>query len=292
MGQLPAGAVHLVETVADAAAFIPRDVMNLAYATQTTLSVDDTAEIVAFLKARFPGIVGPHKEDICYATTNRQEAVKRVAPDGRCHDRGRRAEFVELPAAARSRGAFGLREGGRWCRRARPTSTGTCSAILRGSASPPALPPPKFWSRKSSDAFAARYAVEVEIVRDAHEDVFFPLPRQLRGTVAAGVGDGRLYRCCGRGSRSLSDGVRPSANCCPTRSIAEGVENTNFLLHTSRGYFILTLYEKRVGRRRPAVFPRPDGGTCMRAGSTARSRYATRAGEALGKLANAARRDG
>uniref|UniRef100_UPI00286B05A9 4-hydroxy-3-methylbut-2-enyl diphosphate reductase n=1 Tax=Phenylobacterium sp. TaxID=1871053 RepID=UPI00286B05A9 len=79
MGQLPAGAVTLVETVDDALAFIPRDAANLAFATQTTLSVDDTAEIVAALRTRFPKIAAPHKEDICYATTNRQEAVKSVA---------------------------------------------------------------------------------------------------------------------------------------------------------------------------------------------------------------------
>jgi 4-hydroxy-3-methylbut-2-enyl diphosphate reductase len=79
MGQLPDGAVSLVETVADAAAFAPRDAGNVAFVTQTTLSVDDTAEIVAALRARFPAIAAPHKEDICYATTNRQEAVKAVA---------------------------------------------------------------------------------------------------------------------------------------------------------------------------------------------------------------------
>ena len=79
MGQLPPGAVTLVETVDDALAFTPRDAANLAFATQTTLSVDDTAEIVATLRARFPRIAAPHKEDICYATTNRQEAVKSVA---------------------------------------------------------------------------------------------------------------------------------------------------------------------------------------------------------------------
>ena len=79
MGQLPAGAVTLVETVEDALAFVPRDAANLAFATQTTLSVDDTAEIVAVLRARFPRIAAPHKDDICYATTNRQEAVKSVA---------------------------------------------------------------------------------------------------------------------------------------------------------------------------------------------------------------------
>src|SRR5207253_2482424 len=80
IGQLPPGAITLVESVDEVRTFVPRDPKNLAYVTQTTLSVDDTAEIVAALKARFPDIHGPHKEDICYATTNRQEVVKRVAP--------------------------------------------------------------------------------------------------------------------------------------------------------------------------------------------------------------------
>jgi 4-hydroxy-3-methylbut-2-enyl diphosphate reductase len=79
MGQLPDGAVALIETVADAQSFTPRDPANVAFVTQTTLSVDDTADIVAALRARFPEIAAPHKEDICYATTNRQEAVKSVA---------------------------------------------------------------------------------------------------------------------------------------------------------------------------------------------------------------------
>jgi 4-hydroxy-3-methylbut-2-en-1-yl diphosphate reductase len=80
MGQLPPGAVTLLETLEDAEAFSPRDPAKLAYITQTTLSVDDTAIIVQALKHRFPAIEGPHKEDICYATTNRQEAVKAIAP--------------------------------------------------------------------------------------------------------------------------------------------------------------------------------------------------------------------
>lgn len=78
MGQLPPGAISLVETVEDARAFRRPDGQALAYATQTTLSVDDTAEILAVLKSRFPELPDPHKEDICYATTNRQEAVKRL----------------------------------------------------------------------------------------------------------------------------------------------------------------------------------------------------------------------
>ena len=80
MGQLPEGAVHLIETVDDARAFTPKDPDALAYTTQTTLSVDDTRAIVGVLKERFPRMVGPRKDDICYATTNRQEAVKRIAP--------------------------------------------------------------------------------------------------------------------------------------------------------------------------------------------------------------------
>ena len=80
LGQLPAGAATLVETTQAAQSFQPRDPERLAYITQTTLSVDDTAAIVAVLKARFPAIVGPRKEDICYATTNRQAAVKAIAP--------------------------------------------------------------------------------------------------------------------------------------------------------------------------------------------------------------------
>ncbi len=79
MGQLPEGAVFLVETVADVQNLFVEDERNLAFCTQTTLSVDDTADVVAALKAKFPAIVGPGREDICYATTNRQEAVKAIA---------------------------------------------------------------------------------------------------------------------------------------------------------------------------------------------------------------------
>ena len=79
LGQLPAGVITLIETAADARAFTPKDPTNLAFVTQTTLSVDDTAEIVGVLRERFPAVAGPHREDICYATTNRQEAVKGLA---------------------------------------------------------------------------------------------------------------------------------------------------------------------------------------------------------------------
>jgi 4-hydroxy-3-methylbut-2-enyl diphosphate reductase len=79
MGQLPPGAVTLIQTVAEAEAFTPRDPGNLAFVTQTTLSLEDTAEMVGALRRRFPEIAAPHKEDICYATTNRQDAVKALA---------------------------------------------------------------------------------------------------------------------------------------------------------------------------------------------------------------------
>jgi 4-hydroxy-3-methylbut-2-en-1-yl diphosphate reductase len=79
LGQLPPGAIKLVETVEDAMSFQPRDPENLAFVTQTTLSMDDTADIMSALKTRFPRIVGPHGRDICYATTNRQEAIKAMS---------------------------------------------------------------------------------------------------------------------------------------------------------------------------------------------------------------------
>jgi len=79
MGQLPPGTVKLIEHAADAEVYEPVDPANVAFVTQTTLSVDDTADIVAVLQRRFPRIAAPHKDDICYATTNRQEAVKRLA---------------------------------------------------------------------------------------------------------------------------------------------------------------------------------------------------------------------
>jgi len=78
-GQVPAGEMTLIETVADVDAFVPSDPDNLAFLTQTTLSVDDTAQVVAALQRRFPGIKGPKGEDICYATSNRQTAVKAIA---------------------------------------------------------------------------------------------------------------------------------------------------------------------------------------------------------------------
>jgi 4-hydroxy-3-methylbut-2-enyl diphosphate reductase len=182
-GQLPAGAVSLLETLADAASFAPRDANALAYVTQTTLSVHDTAEIVELLKRRFPAIVGPHKEDICYATTNRQEAVKRVAPI---------VDAMIVVGAPNSSNSQRLKEvaARAGCRRAALVQRaadidwkefGNIArlGITAGASAPEAL------VKEITNAFAARYEVSVETVSAAEEGVFFPLPRPLREIQAA-----------------------------------------------------------------------------------------------------------
>jgi len=183
MGQLPAGSVSLIETLADAANFTPRDANNLAYVTQTTLSVHDTAEIVELLKSRFPAIVGPHKEDICYATTNRQEAVKRVAPivdamivvgapnSSNSQRLKEVAERAGCPRAALVQRAADID----WNEFGNIGRLG----ITAGASAPEVL------VEEIIDAFAQRYAVSVETVSAAEEGVFFPLPRPLRETQAA-----------------------------------------------------------------------------------------------------------
>jgi 4-hydroxy-3-methylbut-2-enyl diphosphate reductase len=182
MGQLPLDAVTLIETTQDARAFAPRDATQLAYVTQTTLSIDDTAEIVAILKERFPAIVGPHKEDICYATTNRQEAVKRVAPgvdalivvgapNSSNSQRLREvAERAGCPTAALVQRADDID----WTRFGNIASLG----ITAGASAPEVL------VEEIIDAFAARYEIDVETVATAQESVFFPLPRDLRPDAA------------------------------------------------------------------------------------------------------------
>ena len=183
LGQLPDGAATLIETLADAEAFSPRDPEHLAYVTQTTLSVDDTAEIVERLKARFPQIVGPHKEDICYATTNRQEAVKRVAPQvdamivvgaPNSSNSLRLKEVAERSGCARA--ALVQRAGDiDWAMFGNIASLG----ITAGASAPEIL------VEEIIGAFAGRYSVSVETVSAAEEDVFFPLPRGLRQNEAA-----------------------------------------------------------------------------------------------------------
>lgn len=183
MGQLPDGSVKLIETLADAEAYAPRDANNLAYVTQTTLSVHDTAEIVDLLKKRFPAIVGPHKEDICYATTNRQEAVKRVAPvvdamivvGAPNSSNSQRLKEVAVRAGC-SRAALVQRAADiDWTMFGDIKSLG----ITAGASAPEVL------VEEIIDAFAARYEVNVETISAAEEGVFFPLPRPLRENQAA-----------------------------------------------------------------------------------------------------------
>jgi 4-hydroxy-3-methylbut-2-enyl diphosphate reductase len=102
MGQSADG-MYLVETVADARQLAVANPRHLAYVTQTTLSMDDAAQVVAALKERFPEIIGPKKDDICYATQNRQDAVKQLAREQRGRDRRRQPLEFQLESPARSR---------------------------------------------------------------------------------------------------------------------------------------------------------------------------------------------
>ena len=178
LGQLPAGAATLVETTQAAQSFEPRDPERLAYITQTTLSVDDTAAIVAVLKARFPAIVGPRKEDICYATTNRQAAVKAIAP---------RCDAVIVVGAPNSSNSLRLVEVAEraGCQRALlvqqaadiPWSElgniGTLGITAGASA-------PELLVTEIIDAFRARFDVTVEAVVTTEERIAFNVPRELR----------------------------------------------------------------------------------------------------------------
>jgi 4-hydroxy-3-methylbut-2-en-1-yl diphosphate reductase len=177
-GQLPPGAVTLVETLDDVAALAPRDPANLAFVTQTTLSVDDTAGIVEALRARFPTVTGPHREDICYATTNRQEAVKRVAPgvDGlivvgspNSSNSQRLREVAERAGCPAARLVLRADEID-WSVFGNLRTLG----ITAGASAPEVL------VEEIIDAFAERYTVTVETVSTADESVFFPLPKSLR----------------------------------------------------------------------------------------------------------------
>jgi 4-hydroxy-3-methylbut-2-enyl diphosphate reductase len=182
MGQLPAGAVTLVQTAEDIARLAVPAGTSLAFITQTTLSVDDTREMVEALRARFPEVVGPHKEDICYATTNRQGAVKRVAP---------LVDAMIVVGSPNSSNSQRLREVAeregcpavRLILRAQDIDWSVFGSVRRlgitaGASAPEVL------VEEIIDAFAERYAVVVESVSTADESVFFPLPRELRGQAA------------------------------------------------------------------------------------------------------------
>lgn len=177
MGQLPEGATVLIETVEDAKAFMPKDPSRVAFVTQTTLSVDDTADIVAALRARFPEIASPHKEDICYATTNRQEAVKAAARDcdvllviGSANS-SNSVRLVEVGRRAGARQAYLIEDAQAldfaWLAGARRV------AVTAGASAPEVL------VQGVIDRLGEAFEVTVEEVDTARETVSFKLPREL-----------------------------------------------------------------------------------------------------------------
>ena len=178
MGQLPKGDVLLVETSEDVAKLNIRDPEKLAFVTQTTLSIDDTADIVAALKLRFPNIVGPHKEDICYATTNRQIAVKEIAPlvDALlvvgAPNSSNSKRLVEVASKAGCSYAQLVQRDTEIDWRA---LEGIQSVGLTAGASAPEV-----LVNEIIEAFRARYKLTIEHVETAQENVNFKAPRVLR----------------------------------------------------------------------------------------------------------------
>ncbi|MEM1391115.1 MAG: 4-hydroxy-3-methylbut-2-enyl diphosphate reductase [Pseudomonadota bacterium] len=183
MGQLPPESMTLIETVEDVEAFDPRDPENLAFVTQTTLSVDDTTEIVEALQARFPSITAPHKEDICYATTNRQEAVKVM---------GQRADLFLVIGAETSSNSKRLvevakREGARQSELIASAENVNWDwfegvdilGITAGASAPEDL------VQGLIAACRARFEITVEEITTAEESVVFKLPKILKSKVPA-----------------------------------------------------------------------------------------------------------
>ncbi|MBV1868226.1 MAG: 4-hydroxy-3-methylbut-2-enyl diphosphate reductase [Marinosulfonomonas sp.] len=180
MGQLPPDEVLLVETADDVAALKVRDPDKLAFITQTTLSVDDTAGIVSALQARFPTIVGPHKEDICYATTNRQAAVKAIA---------KKIDALLVIGAPNSSNSKRLVEVGKaaGCEYAQLVQRavdidwralkGVRSIGISAGASAPEM-----LIDEVLNAFAEKFELTVENVETAQENVEFKVPKILRET--------------------------------------------------------------------------------------------------------------
>lgn len=178
MGQLPEGEVLLVETVEDVATVEVRDAAKLAYVTQTTLSVDDTKDIVAALHNRFPAIVGPHKEDICYATTNRQEAVKAIAP--KCDA----LLVVGAPNSSNSKRLVEVaaKNGCSYAQLVQRASDIDWRALdgIRTIGITAGASAPEVLINEVVDAFSEHYCVTVEQVVTAEEDIEFKVPRILR----------------------------------------------------------------------------------------------------------------
>ena len=177
MGQLPAGAMTLIETVEDAEDFTPKSSENLAFVTQTTLSVDDTADIVATLQRRFPQISSPHKEDICYATTNRQDAVKVIGQGcelvlvigAETSSNSKRLVEVAIRAGAARAELIASEENIDWAWLDGVSTLG----LTAGASAPEDL------VQGVIDACKDRYDVTLESIRTTEEDVVFKLPRIL-----------------------------------------------------------------------------------------------------------------
>ena len=182
MGQLPDGSIVLVEDAAQAEALEVEDPERLAYITQTTLSVDDTVEIIEVLQRRFPAISGPKKEDICYATTNRQEAVKEIAAE--CDallvvgapNSSNSARLVEVASKLGCREAMLVQRAADvdWDR----LGDIACLGITAGASAPEIL------VEEVIAACRARFEVEIKEVTVTTENVVFKLPRVLNATAA------------------------------------------------------------------------------------------------------------
>ena len=178
MGQLPEGGVLLVESTKDVENLIVRDPNKLAYVTQTTLSIDDTAEVVEALKTRFPTIVGPHKEDICYATSNRQAAVKEIAPDVDAllvigaPNSSNSQRLVEVAKKAGCENSQMVQRAAEinWNLLINIKSVG----ITAGASAPEIL------VNEVVDALKERFEVKTHLVETATESVNFKVPRILR----------------------------------------------------------------------------------------------------------------
>ncbi len=181
MGQLPEGGVLLVENPEDVKNLTVRDPTKLAYVTQTTLSIDDTAEVVKALKVRFPTIVGPHKEDICYATSNRQAAVKEIAPD---------VDALLVVGAPNSSNSQRLVEVAKraGCKNSQLVQRATeinwdslmnikSIGITAGASAPEIL------INEVIEALKERFEVKTNFVETATENVNFKVPRILRETL-------------------------------------------------------------------------------------------------------------
>ena len=181
MGQLPEGGVLLVENTEDVKNLTVRDPNKLAYVTQTTLSIDDTAAVVEALKVRFPSIVGPHKEDICYATSNRQAAVKEIAPD---------VDALLVIGAPNSSNSQRLVEVAKkaGCKNSQLVQRATeinwdklmdikSIGITAGASAPEIL------INEVIEALKERFEVKTNFVETAIENVNFKVPRILRETL-------------------------------------------------------------------------------------------------------------